>query len=182
MKSMFKKVNPRLAGVALLICIVGIIVVLYYCLYIIECTESTGATGAYYMDPIKREPISLSLWDLSLGLIFLLMPFYPLLKLSFSLIFGISRDEYYGLFIARSNGTRILSGFLTGLNIINIILFVFLCIREAHKINGWVCSTELDLCPNNSEDFMGYILLMFLFWGMVNLLYGLIHLIVKKKK
>ena len=147
---MFKNVNPKIAGVALLICVGCVFVVLYYCLHVILATEITGGSGHFYDEPMRRPPYK-PLEDIP-SIICLLLLFYPLLKLSFSLIFSVSRDDYYGLFVARSKGTRILSCFFTGLNIVNIVFLLCLCIKDVYRINGHVCTTEWDLCPAYYEQ------------------------------
>ena len=178
MKSMFKNVNPRLKGVALLICIVGVFAVLYYCLHVILASEITGGSGHYYEEPM-RTPLFAPIED-TFSIIGLLLLFYPLLKLSFSLIFSVSRDDYYGLFVARSKGSRILSRFFTGLNIINIVFLLCLCIKDVYRIIGYVCTTEWDLCPAYDEEFFALVVLMILFWGIVHFVYGICHRLIEE--
>ena len=176
---MFKKVNPRFAGIALLICIGCVFVVLYYCLHVILATEQTGGSGDYYDVPMRR-PLFAPFED-TYSIIGLLLLFYPLLKLSFSLIFSVSRDDYYGLFVARSNGSRILSIFFTALLIIDIVFLLYLCIKEAYRIIGYVCTTEWDVCPGHCEEFAALVLLMILFWGIVLFVYGLCHRLIMNR-
>jgi len=165
--------------------VVGLLVVLGLCIYQLSClaviffTQASEGQGDYYdatQDAEGRGSI--------IGVLFILIPllllFYPWLKLFFALIRNSIRTDYYGLFVAKGKVARLISILLTILNIGTIIWFTWNVSVEADRISNW--SYEYALCSDDSIIYIGVILRVVTFWGIVHLAHGIYHRIVLRKQ
>ena len=112
-----------------------------------------------------------------IGVLFLLLPlllvFYPWLKLFISMMLNRIRPDYYGLFIGSGKVTRFVSVLLTMLNVGTIIWLTWDISAESDRITCW--NYDHALCPDNSIIYIGVILRVFTFWGVVHLVHGIYH-------
>ena len=83
------------------------------------------------------------------------------------------RPDYYGLFIGSGKVTRFVSVLLTMLNVGTIIWLTWDISAESDRITCW--NYDHALCPDNSIIYIGVILRVFTFWGVVHLVHGIYH-------
>lgn len=174
-----KKIIKSSSGVLGLLVVLGLCFYQLSCLTVIFFTPASEGQGDYYdatLDAEDRGSI--------IGVLFLLIPllllFYPWLKLFFALIRNSIRTDYYGLFIAKGKVARLISILLTILNIGTIIWFTWNVSVEADRISNW--SYEYALCSDYSIIYIGVILGVIAFWGIVHLAHGIYHRIVLRKQ
>lgn len=158
--------------------LIGLIAVLGLCLYNLSClaviffTTKSERQGDYY-DTTRDVEGGSSIIGTLLLLPPLLLVFYPWLKLFISMILNYTRPDYFGLFIGIGKVTKVISVLLTILNVGTIIWLTWDLSVEADRISGW--SYEYALCSDNSIIYIGVILRLIVFWGIVHLAHGIYH-------
>ena len=143
-------------------------------------TPKTDGQGDYYdLSPYHGHESSASLTGILFLLLSLLLLFWPWMKLFVKIIRQKSRDAYYGLFIAGNTVFKIVSVFLTIMNVASICFLAYKSEQGASEICDCI-KRNVDTCPDNSLSYLGYILEIISIWGVINLVYGLYGIISKK--
>jgi hypothetical protein len=91
-----------------------------------------------------------------------------------------SRRKYFGLFLGGTKFLNIVSVVLLVINVLTIVWLDSVSVKAANHIINW--DDTHSLCPDNSMFFTVYLLNIFAFWGIINLTYGIYHLIVRRKE
>ena len=167
-----KKVLTFCGGLMGLIAGLGLCLYNLYCLTIIFFTTRSDGQGDNY-DATRDIKGGGSIIGALLLLIPLLLVFYPWLKLFISMMLNRKRADYYGMFIGFGKVTKVISVLLTILNVGTIIWLTWDLSVEVVRISGW--SYEYALCSDNSIIYIGVILRLIVFWGIVHLAHGIYH-------
>lgn len=163
----------------------GLIAVLGLCLYNLSClsiiffTAKSEGQGDYY-DVSRDVESGGSIIGVLLLLLPLLLVFYPWLKLFISMILNRTRPDYYGLFIGSGRVTKFVSVLLTMLNVGTIIWLTWDLSAESDRISIW--NYDYAQCPDNSIIYIGVILRVIAFWGIVHLVHGIYHHTILKHR
>lgn len=163
----------------------GLIAVFSLCLYNLSClliiffTAKSEGQGDYY-DVSRDVESGGSIIGVLLLLLPLLLVFYPWLKLFISMILNRTRPDYYGLFIGSGRVTKFVSVLLTMLNVGTIIWLTWDLSAESDRITSW--NYDHAQCPDNSIIYIGVILRVIAFWGIVHLVHGIYHHTILKQR
>ena len=109
-----------------------------------------------------------------------LVLFYPWLKLFISIICNRKREEYFGLFVATNSFTRVLSVFLTIINVVPVLFFIYSIVfpgSQEEVYDAAETKEEWDEFILISNIIGGYIV----FWIIVHIVHGLYHFYVNKE-
>ena len=167
-----KKTLTFSGGLSGLIAILGLCLYNLSCLSIIFFTAKSEGQGDYY-DMSQDVEGGGSIIGALLLLLPLLLVFYPWLKLFISMMRNRTRPDYYGLFVGNGMVSRFVSVLLTMLNVGTIIWLTWDLSTESDRISSW--NYDYAQCPDNSIIYIGVILRVIAFWGIVHLVHGIYH-------
>lgn len=174
-----KKTLTLSGGLSGLIAVLGLCLYNLSCLSIIFFTAKSEGQGDYY-DVSQDVEYEVSI----IGVLFLLLPlllvFYPWLKLFISMMLNRTRPDYYGLFIGSGRVMKFVSILLTMLNVGTILWLTWDLSAESDRITSW--NYDYAQCPDNSIIYIGVILRVIAFWGIVHLVYGIYHHTILKQR
>ena len=161
------------------IAVIFLLIMLLFLSYVpIMLTPRSLGNGDYY------DPDGGSVEAIGPGLIVFMvsifMLFYPWLKMFGSMIMEHPRDSYYGLFIASTTFYKIISVVLLVVNVLTVILLTVISAVVAYNISHW--DYQQGLCPDDSAFFVLLWIGIIVFWGFINLVYGISHIIIKRKE
>ncbi len=172
------RIRGSLIGVTGLIGLIGLTIYIFLNLATIMLTPRSSGCGEYY-DQQQGQDVGTN-WT---GILFIMIPllvlFYPWFKWVISKIFSHPREVYFGLFPGDTKFFKIVAIVLFFINMLTIIWLSFVSEAEASTITNW--DSLHALCPDNSTFFTEYLLEIFAFWGLINLLYEIYVFYAKKK-
>ena len=174
-----KKIIKSSSGVLGLLVVLGLCFYQLSCLAVIFFTPASEGQGDYYDATLDVEGRGSIMGGLFI-LIPLLLLYYPWLKLFIALIRNSIRTDYYGLFVVKGKVMKYISVLLTILNVATIIWLTWDLSVESDRITSW--SYEYALCSDDSIIYIGVILRVIAFWGIVHLAHGIYHRIVLRKQ
>lgn len=179
MNTIQDRIRGSLIGVAGLIGLIGLTIYIFLNLATIMLTPRSSGCGEYY-DQQQGQDVGTN-WT---GILFIMIPllvlFYPWFKWVISKIFSHPREVYFGLFPGDTKFFKIVAIVLFFLNMLTIIWLAFVSEAEASTITNW--DSLHALCPDNSMFFTEYLLEIFAFWGLINLLYEIYVFYAKRKQ
>ena len=171
------KGTQSVGGVGIVVILI-LIMLLFLSFVPIMLTPRSLGNGDYY------DPDGGSVEAMGLGLIVFMvsifMLFYPWLKMFGSMVMEHPRERYYGLFIASTTFCKIISVALLVINALTVILLTVTSTMVAYNISHW--DYNQGLCPDDSAFFVLLWIGIILFWGFINLVYGISHSIIKRKE
>ena len=179
MNTIQDRIRGSLIGVAGLIGLIGLTIYIFLNLATIMLTPRSSGCGEYY-DQQQGQDVGTN-WT---GILFIMIPllvlFYPWFKWVISKIFSHPREVYFGLFPGDTKFFKIVAIVLSFINMLTIIWLSFVSEAEASTITNW--DSLHALCPDNSMFFTEYLLEIFAFWGLIDLLYEIYVFYAKRKQ
>ena len=179
MNTIQDRIRGSLIGVAGLIGLIGLTIYIFLNLATIMLTPRSSGCGEYY-DQQQGQDVGTN-WT---GILFIMIPllvlFYPWFKWVISKIFSHPREVYFGLFPGDTKFFKIVAIVLSFINMLTIIWLSFVSEAEASTITNW--DSLHAVCPENSMFFTEYLLEIFAFWGLIDLLYEIYVFYAKRKQ
>ena len=179
MNTIQDRIRGSLIGVAGLIGLIGLTIYIFLNLATIMLTPRSSGCGEYY-DQQQGQDVGTN-WT---GILFIMIPllvlFYPWFKWVISNIFSHPREVYFGLFPGDTKFFKIVAIVLSFINMLTIIWLSFVSEAEASTITNW--DSLHALCPDNSMFFTEYLLEIYAFWGLIDLLYEIYVFYAKRKQ
>lgn len=179
MNTLKDNTNATQSGGGIGIAVVLLLIMLLFLSFgpIMLTPRSLGNGDYYDPDGVRADAIGPGL---IIFMVSVFMLFYPWIKMFGSMVMEHPRDRYYGLFIATTAFYKIISVVLLVINVLTVILLTVTSAVVAYNISHW--DYQQGLCPDDSAFFVLLWIGIIVFWGFINLVYGISHMIIKRKE